>query len=294
MSSVRTLEVPGYQVVEFVGSGARSTIWRVKDPQSGEVCALKRVVKRQPSDQRFLNQAINEYEVASQFDHPVVRKVYRLQRVRHWLTLREVHLFMEWCWGLTVQESRPTDLAETLRIFREVADALAHINSRGFVHADTKPNNIVVAPDGGVKIIDMGQSCPLGTVKERIQGTPDFIAPEQVQRGPLDARTDTYNFGASLYWALTGRPIPTVLPKERGSMLKNDNILVPPEKLNPAVPPPLSKLVCDCVEMAPSRRPASLAEVASRLGLIAHSLGLRRNNGNNNSTNAHPGSPLRG
>ena len=283
MSAVRTLEVPGCQVIEFIGSGARSTIWQVRD-RAGRVCALKRVVRRQPSDSRFLEQAVNEYEVARRCDHPVVRKVFRLVRLRHWLTIREVHLFMEWCEGQTVQDSRPEEIHQVVRIYRAVAEGLSHINARGFVHADTKPNNILVAPDGAVKLIDMGQSCPVGTIKERIQGTPDFIAPEQVHRGRLDARTDAYNFGASLYWALTGRPIPTVLPRERRSNLRSDYLVVPPEKLNGTVPPSLSKLVAECVELNPSRRPDSMAEVASRLSLIAHSLGLRKPGGQNGKT----------
>lgn len=282
MSSVRTLDVPGYQVLQFLGSGARSTIWQVKDHQTGRLSALKRVVKRLPDDARFLEQAVNECEVASHFDHPVVRKIYRIQRVRHWLSVREIHLFMEWCEGQSVQENRPGSVEAAVRIFRQVADALAHINSRGYVHADTKPNNIIVSPRGGVKIIDMGQSCPIGTVKERIQGTPDFIAPEQVHRRPLDSRTDAFNFGAALYWTLTGRPVPTIMPKDRPSNLKSDFVATPVDKLNEDVPASLSKLIGECVEMKPSRRPESMPEVASRLGLIAHSMNYHRNNRNHN------------
>jgi eukaryotic-like serine/threonine-protein kinase len=280
MTAAGTLEVPGYQVIEFVGSGARSTIWQVRD-REGAVCALKRVVRRSASDARFIQQAINEFETAGRCDHPVVRKVFRLERVRHWgLFVREVHLFMEWCEGRTVQDDRSEDVREIVRIYLAVAEGLAHINSRGLVHADTKPNNILVSSDGGVKLIDMGQSCRLGTVKERIQGTPDFIAPEQVHRGPLDARTDAYNFGASLYWALTGRPIATVLPRDRKTNLIGDYLVTPPEKLNGDVPLSLSKLVSECVELQPSRRPGSMNEVARRLSLIAHSLKLREANGN--------------
>jgi serine/threonine-protein kinase len=280
MSAVRTLEVPGYQVLEFIGSGARSTIWQVRD-QTGGIYALKRVVRREPADYRFLEQAVNEYEAASRCDHPVIRKVFRMDRVRHWLTVREVHLFMEWCVGQTVHDNRPERVPETIRVFGAVAEGLAHMNARGLVHADTKPNNIVVGPDGGVKLIDLGQSCPLGTVKERIQGTPDFIAPEQVHRHPLDARTDVYNFGASLYWALTGRPVPTVLPRDRKSNLRSDYIVVPPERINEQVPVSLSKLVVECVDLNPSHRPDSMAEVVSRLNLIARSIEFKKANGAN-------------
>jgi serine/threonine protein kinase len=277
--------VPGYQVIEFIGSGARSTIWQVRD-QAGDVYALKRVVRHQPADQRFIEQALIEYDAACRCDHPVIRKIHRLVRVRHWLSVREIHLFMEWCPGQTVQDHRPEEVSETVRVFKQVAEGLAHVNSRGLVHADTKPNNIVVGPNGGVKLIDLGQSCPLGTVKERIQGTPDFIAPEQVHREPLDARTDVYNFGASLYWALTGRPIPTVMVGGRKSNLRSDYFIVPPEKINGQVPVSLSKLIAECVELTPSQRPDSMGVVCGRLGLIAKSIEIKKANGTNG-----PGGP---
>ena len=272
MGRSQTLVVPGYQVVQYTGSGARSTIWEIRDRATNDLYALKRVVKRHGSDGRFLEQAINEYEVGAELDHPVIRHIHRIRRIKRWMMLREVHLVMEFCQGGTVQDQRPTSVREAVRIFIHVAEGLTYMNAQGFVHADMKPNNILVAPDGQVKVIDLGQSCPIGTVKERIQGTPDFIAPEQVQRQPLDSRTDVYNFAAALYWTLTGRAIPTSLPKKGQVTLKHDMTFTPPEMLNPKVPAPLSKLITDCIELQPSRRPHSLKEVGARMGLIAHTL----------------------
>ena len=270
--SPQMMEVPGFQVVGFLGSGARSTIWQVRDRQSSQYFALKRVVKKHLTDQRFLEQAINEYEVAGKLDHPVVRKIFRMRKVKEWLRLREIHLVMELCEGATVQASRPTAIPAVLAIFQEVAGALAYMNSRGFVHADMKPNNILVAESGAVKIIDLGQSCPIGTTKQRIQGTPDFIAPEQVFRRPLDGRTDVFNFAAALYWTLTGQAIPTVLPKKGGVQLMTDLAIVPPHEMNGEVSLPLSRLVTDGIRINPAQRPASMNDVISRLELIAHTL----------------------
>ncbi len=264
--------------MHFLGNGARSTIWQIRDPNTGQLYALKRVVKREPSDVRFLNQATNEHAIASQLDHPAIRKMVRLRRVKRWLSLREIHLVMEFCEGKTLQDHRPASVARIVDIFAEAGKALAYMNARGFVHADTKPNNIVVSSEGLVKIIDMGQSCPLGTIKDRIQGTPDFIAPEQVHRRPLDARTDVFNFGASLYWTLTGKPIPTALPKKGAVTMVADMIVVPPEQLNPDIPLPLSKLITDCIAVHPTQRLNSMNEVVSRLGLIAHTLRRNANN----------------
>lgn len=276
MSTPQTLEVPGYQVVQFLGSGARSTIWEVKDPKSGKSFALKRVVKREGGDDRFLQQAVNEYEVGSRLDHEGIRHIYEIRRVKRWLTLKEIHLLMELCEGINVQEARPSSIKDILRIFRAAATSVGYMNARGFVHADMKPNNILVSPNGTIKIIDLGQSCPIGTIKERIQGTPDFIAPEQVYRRPLDARTDVFNLGASLYWTLTGTPITTVLPKKGNLTMKSDLAVKPPHELNTEVPKPLSNLVLDCIDVHPGNRPMSMTEVGTRLDLVAHTLKIRQ------------------
>ena len=198
MRSSETFELPGYQVMQYLGRGAKSTIWQVWDRRKDAVYALKRVVRHNSDDDKVVQQVLNESQIGAKLDHPVMRRIYRMTRVRRWLKLKEVHLLMEFCDGRTIQDSRPTSFREIVRIFAAVAGGLAHMNSRGFVHADTKPNNIIVAPNGTVKVIDLGQSCPVGTVKPRIQGTPDFIAPEQVHRRPIDARTDVFNLGASL------------------------------------------------------------------------------------------------
>ena len=81
------------------------------------------------------------------------------------------------------------------------------------------------------KVIDLGQSCPIGTVKPRIQGTPDYIAPEQVHRRPITPLTDVYNFGATMYWVLTRQHVPTALAKGDSLMGSlDDNLIAKPAR----------------------------------------------------------------
>jgi serine/threonine protein kinase len=263
-----SLQVPGHKIVQLLGNGARSTIWQIRNMSTGKFYALKRVVKRERNDFRYIEQVETEYTNAHKLDHPNLRKIYNLRRIRKWLAVSEVHLMMEYCQGDTIQNTRPQEISRVVEIFSTVAEVLEHMNSRGIVHADTKPNNILIMPNDEVKVIDLGQSCDVGTVKERIQGTPDFIAPEQVHRQPLDSRTDVYNFGASLYWTLTGRAIPSVLPQTDSIQEQRTHGLHPIAEINPATPPALIKLVEDCIEQLPSRRPGSMKEVVSRLGLV--------------------------
>ena len=269
LGSPKTLVLPGYQVMQYLGSGAKSTIWSIRELRTGTLCVLKRVVRQHPSDDRFLAQAENEHAVASQLNHPSIRKCRQIIRCRRWLRVREIRLILEYCPGLSVQQERPVDLPKVLDIFIHVADALNYMHRSGFLHTDMKPNNIIVAPDGLVKVIDLGHSCQVGAVKDRIQGTPDFIAPEQVHRRPLDARTDVFNFGASLYWTLTGQAINTVIPKRSDSiLLKSELDLKPVTELNPQAPPALASLVADCVAFNPAQRPVSMQPVQTKLEMI--------------------------
>ncbi|MBL7221676.1 MAG: serine/threonine protein kinase [Phycisphaerae bacterium] len=267
-----TLQVPGYRIVQLLGNGARSTIWQVRHISTGKFYALKRVVKRERSDFRFIEQVETEYANSHKLNHPNLRKVHNLKRIRRWLAISEIQLMMEYCSGETIQNARPQSIPRIVEIFSTVASVLDHMNSRGIIHADTKPNNILIGDDGEIKVIDLGHSCDVGTVKDRIQGTPDFIAPEQVQRRPLDYRTDIFNFGASLYWTLTGRAIPSALPQTDSIRMKREHVLHPIAELNPGVPQALIKLVEDCIEPIPANRHGSMKDIISRLGLVTLTL----------------------
>lgn len=259
-------EIGGYEVLSTLGFGARSTIYAVRDPKRGDIFALKRVVKSSPSDQRYLDQAIQEHEIASQFDHPSLRKSIKLIKQREFIRVSEVLVLMEMVDGKTLEHHQSRGVAETVDICRQVAEGLMVMHQKQFVHADIKPNNIMVTDRGEIKIIDFGQSCPVGTVKERIQGTPDYIAPEQVLRREITQRTDVFNLGATMYWLLTGKHIPTMIGKKSaGIQLRVEKRCEPPAELNAEVPPALSSLVMDCIETKASERPAAMEQVAARL-----------------------------
>ena len=266
--TTKPFHAPGYQVLRVIGSGAGSTIWEVRDAKTGRSATLKRVVRQSADDERFFAQVYNEWDIASQIDHPNIRKVYDLRKVRHLLAVRELHLIMEFCPGRSVEQHRPQGIAAICDIFAQAGNALARMHDAGFLHADIKPNNIIVDAEGNVKLIDLGQSCRLGTIKDRIQGTPDFMAPEQVYRWPLGHQTDVFNWGAALYWTLTGKPIPTAMPHIGALKSEAGPTIIPPSQLNRAVTPLLEKLILECVELDPKRRPGSAQEVVSRLGVV--------------------------
>ena len=268
-------QIAGYDVVATLGEGAASKLYRVRDKHGEEYC-LKRVVKNSPSEQRFIDQAVTEYEISKQLDSPLIRKVHKLIRQRALLRTSEVLVLMELVVGQTLESIKFNGMVSYCKLFLAAAKGLKCMHDAGFVHADIKPNNIMVTKQGTVKLIDFGQSCKNGTVKERIQGTPDYIAPEQVKRQPITPKTDMFNLGATMYWLLTEKRVPTMMPrkKDRGETVQlrteePEKTLQPPIELRPDCPPALSNLILECVAKDPNDRPDHMQSVMDRVEIAA-------------------------
>jgi serine/threonine-protein kinase len=264
-----------YDVLERLGEGARSIIYRVSDPETRQEYALKHVVRADQKDIRFIEQMETEFEISRQFTHPNLRRSYDLKITKTLLLkVNEAFLLMEMFEGQALDVRLPEDMIEVVDTFIQAAQGLRAMHAMGFVHCDIKPNNILRNNKGMVKVIDYGQSCKIGTIKERIQGTPDFIAPEQVARRPVTVQTDVFNLGATLYWALTGRHIPTLytVNKKGENSFLLDARIDSPQDLNPKVPPALSNLVMECISTRPQKRPADMDQVLTRLELGKHIL----------------------
>jgi serine/threonine-protein kinase len=266
-----------YEVIERLGEGARSTIYSVRDPRTGRRYALKHVVRKDDKDIRFIEQMEAEFEVSKQFNHPVLRKTYEIKFTKSIIPFTrptEAFLLMELVEGKPLDEAMPRALLDMMDVFIQVAEGLKAMHHVGYVHCDLKPINLLRTAAGEIKIIDYGQTVRVGTVKERIQGTPDYIAPEQVARRAVTPQTDVFNLGATIYWALLGKTIPTLYTVNKGgehSFLVDARIETP-QQLNPKIPTALSKLVMECISTNPTKRPQSMEEVIQRLELVKHIL----------------------
>jgi len=269
-------QLPGYEIASRIGRGAGAVIYEARERSSRKRVAVKHVVRHGPHDDRFVEQAETEYKVAHELDHPYLRRCYEIIRVRRWLKTRELFLIMELVDGERLdnqyQDRRPERVEPVIEMFMHVAEGLRAMHRNGYIHADIKPNNILLVPGGRLKIIDFGQSCPVGHTKSRIQGTPDYIAPEQVMLAPLDQRTDIFNLGATMYWVLTGKAFSTVLPNAPAGAKKIDLDArrgnQPPHESNELVPLPLSRLIMECCASERERRPSDMSKVISRLETI--------------------------
>jgi serine/threonine-protein kinase len=258
----------GYHVLDRLGTGALSTIYAVKDPKTGEAYALKHVVPQTEKHLRFVEQLQNEFDVSRHFRHPGLRKCVDLKISKRMFIggIKEAALVMEMVKGLSIDQEHPGALRAVCDCFINVGLALSALHHLRLVHCDLKPSNIIRDHPGNVKIIDFGQACRVGTVKQRVQGTPDFIAPEQAKCKPIGIFTDVYNFGATLYWALTDRRVPTLITVEKRSRsMLVDQDYPKPHEINPRVPQDLSEMVMSCVRVKTDSRPQSIAEVLQAL-----------------------------
>jgi serine/threonine protein kinase len=264
-----------YEVLERLGEGARSTIYAVMDPLTRQTFALKHVLRTDPKDLRFIEQMENEFAISKLFTHPNLRRSYDLKINKTMLLkVHEAFLIMELFNGKALDVYLPPSIVDIIDAYIQAAQGLKALHVMGFAHCDIKPNNIMRDDAGHVKVIDFGQSVKIGTIKERIQGTPDYIAPEQVARRPISVQTDVFNLGATLYWALTGKNIPTLytVNKKGENSFLLDTRIDTPQDLNPKVPNALSNLVMECISTKPQKRPADMDQVVTRLELSKHVL----------------------
>jgi serine/threonine-protein kinase len=267
----------GYEVLSFLGEGAASAVYAVSDPVTGQVYALKHVLRKDDKHQRYIDQLVNEFEVSKRVNHPNVRKCVDFKTSKTMLlTVTEAVLVMELIdahpLDMELMEKsgagQQADLGWTINVMTQAARGLAAIQVAGFVHCDMKPGNIMICPDQLAKVIDLGQACPSGTVKKRIQGSPHFISPEQFKLEPVTFRTDVFNFGATLYWAVTGRHIPTHYTRAKGLAKGPAEEAPTPFDLRQGVSRELSDLTMQCLRSKVLERPESMSEVANRLEAI--------------------------
>jgi serine/threonine protein kinase len=265
-----TVQKGRYEAIEPLGSGATSRVEMARDNVIGRIVALKTFVNgfSEGQEQQFLREA----QIIGQLSHPSIVQLYDVGIDERGTPF----LVMEYVAGKTLEHHLDPSVLTPQRACAWAADlagALAVAHRAGILHGDVKPGNVLVTPEGKVKLGDFGIARYASQVSGsgRLMGTPAYLAPEQIQGQPQDARSDQFALGIVLHQMLTGaRPFDGSSIGAVCAQILNA-APEPPSRRNPAVSPALDRVVARCLAKNPADRFASCDELASALYPLARS-----------------------
>ena len=255
-----------YAIAEQLGIGGSGVVYRAFDRELGEVVAVKTV---RPDvlavDPTALERLKSEIRLARRISHRNVVRTHDLGEADgiYFIT-------MEYVTGTSLRElldrGEPLPVPAVVAIAKQLCRALEVAHEQGVIHRDIKPQNLMVQPDGTLKVMDFG----VARLRERTQqltstgvvvGTPAYMAPEQLMDDPVDARVDIYAAGVVMYECLTGhRPVDGSSPHVLMARMLSSAIR-PPHEVNPAVPKLLSAIVMRTLAKEADSRPSTAGEL---------------------------------
>jgi serine/threonine-protein kinase len=259
-----------YRVLSLLGSGGMGEVFRVEDARSGQALALKVLRPLDADDAERVRRFQREIQVLTRIRHPAVL------RILDWGESPAGLFFVtELVDGedlkAAIRMRGPWPPGETAALGATLAEALAAAHAQGVVHRDVKPNNVMIASDGSVRLLDFGLARGAGvdmttlTRTGTVLGTPGYMSPEQFDAHGVDERSDIYSLGVVLYEVLTGR-LPFRGQTPIAVALAHKTELPPlPRALRKGIPAWLERAVLQCLEKDPARRFATAAELAAEL-----------------------------
>jgi Protein kinase domain/AAA ATPase domain len=249
-----------FRVEGLLGRGGTGCAYRVRDETNGQLVALK--LLEVPADARraqlIVDQFEREFNLLVDLAHPRV-----VQASDYGLWNDKPFYILELLDGGDLQSLAPLPWQDVCSVAYDICSALSLLHSRRLVHRDITPRNIRRTTDGRAKLLDFGLLAPMG-VSSSLAGTPPFVAPEVVARSALDARSDLFSLGCTLYFALTRRACFPARAFAQLAELWRSNP-PPPSQLVPGIPRAVDDLVMELIRIEPSGRPKSAAEVMDRL-----------------------------
>lgn len=255
-----------YRIIALLGRGGMGEVYRADDLTLGQPVALKFLPDEAVHDQGLLERFHNEVRTARRVSHPNVCRVYDVGEVdsHHFFTMEYVD--GEDLASLLRRIGRlPPDKA--LDIARQLCAGLAAAHSKGVLHRDMKPANIMLDGRGQVVITDFGLAGVAGQIQgvEVRSGTPAYMAPEQLAGKEVTTRSDIYALGLVLYEIFTGKRAFTDAAASSRKSGKADNLLSRPSSVVKDIDPAVERAIMRCLETDPAARPANVLSIAAAL-----------------------------
>jgi serine/threonine protein kinase len=246
-----------YYHQELLNSGGMSEIWLVTDGR-GKPYALRKLKKELRFNLLARRRFFRGCEVLSKLNE----SDYIVGYVEHGKADGTPYMLMDYVEAENLKElfakHDPILTENVAQILIDAASGLLHVHESGFMHLDFKPENILVTRNGSVRLIDFDTAIPIPekpTKQSKNPGTPGYMAPEQLQREPIDARADIFAYGVTAYEILTNhKPFPGETPAEILAAQLNPAGPVPPREHNPEIPPALEPVILKCLARDPEKR----------------------------------------
>ena len=245
-----------YQVQDRIGTGGMATVYRGLDEVLGRTVAIKTMLPQYATDPSFAARFKQEAQAAAALQSPYIVSVYDWGK-----DADTYYIVMEYLRGTDlksgIKKHGALDCKKVAQIGSQIAQALSVAHKHDIIHRDIKPQNIMVQPDGNIKVMDFGIARAKNshlTADNSVLGTAHYVSPEQTQGKELGPTTDIYSLGIVMYEAATGQ-VPfqgddaiTVALKQVNEQPK------PPSQLNPAVDPSLESIILKCMQKDPAAR----------------------------------------
>ena len=235
-----------YEILERVGTGGMAVVYKGRDHRLNRLVAIKILKEDLAQDADIVRRFHDESQAVAMLSHPNIMAVYDVSR---WENVD--YIVMELLDGITLKQymhrqGGKLNWKEALHFITQIMKALSHAHSRGIIHRDIKPHNIMVLRDGSIKVADFGiarvTSSNQNTMTQEALGSVHYISPEQARGSHIDARSDIYSAGVVLYEMLTGR-----LPYEGDSPVAVaiqhiNSVPLSPRELEPGIPEALEAI----------------------------------------------------
>jgi serine/threonine-protein kinase len=267
-----------YVLLERIGQGARGRVFKARHRLMDRVVALKVVILDESVSHRSVARFFREMKIAALLDHPNVVRAIDADEHEGW-----PYIVMEFLQGQDLGRvftgRGPLAPGDVIDYMAQAARGLAHAHEQGVIHRDIKPTNLFLLDTGIVKVLDLGLGELIGTTADAgnifdtdegvVVGTTDFMSPEQVRSEPIDARSDLFSLGCTMYRLLTGTYAFPGLTREDRLIKRIRGRHVPITDVRPALPQDLARIVDRLLAIRADDRFASAGEVADALeGLL--------------------------
>ncbi len=257
-----------YKITAYIGQGGMATIYKAHQTTLERDVALKVIHPILKEDKAFLMRLKREAAIIAKLNHPNIVTVYDYAEFEN-----TPFLVLQYIDGTTLKavlQSQKLATRQILNIARAVASALAYAHSRGVLHRDVKPSNILIDHEGHVYLTDFGlarieHSSESTSSQDMLIGSPQYISPEQAKSEPVDPRTDIYAFGVVLYEMFTGRT-PFQGDTPYATILAQINQPPPaPRTINPKIRPAVEQVLLKALAKEPKHRYASIRDMMHAL-----------------------------